>query len=352
MNARRRTVTDPVLPGRVYPKSGSWYWFPKNGSWIKLCRIDEGETKMLERLAAEMRKREIPGDGDMPRFVADYVKAEVHRHREKTWPYYGEYVKTGFADVNVRQVDSAYVSDFLEQNYAGKPAMQNTMRAFLRGFFTWCKRKRYFSGENPCNDVKIESKKRRDVYITHEHFGLIREHLAKHPMMVCMIDLCYLTAQRSTEIRALLWRADSPRCSWVDREKAIIHFVPTKTVESSGVAVDWPISPDIEEVLKRARSTGKVKSGLVIHTRTGKAYTPHTALYHWREACRKAKLEEYGYTIKDIRAKALTDAQRAGYDLKAIMEAAAHTKQSTTETYFKQRAIPVSEIRLTLPKSA
>jgi integrase len=350
MNARRRTVPDG-LPNRVYEKSGSWYWFPKGGSWIKLCRTDEGEAKMLEKLAAEMRKREAGGTGDMPRYVDEYVAAERHRHKEKSWPYYGDYVKKDFADVQIRHVDSAYVSDFIEQNWAGKPHMQHIMRAFLRGFFVWCKRKRYFAGENPCNDVKLDKRPERDVYISHEHFGAIRAHLAKHPMMVCMIDLCYLTAQRSTEVRALLWRSDGPKCSWVDREKGILHFVPTKTIDSSGIAVDWPITPEIEEVLERARSTGKVKSNLVIHTRNGKAYTPHTALYHWREACRKAKLDEYGYTIKDIRAKALTDAQRAGYDLKAIMEAAAHTKQSTTETYFKQRAVPVSEIRLTLPKT-
>jgi integrase len=351
MNARRRTVPDG-LPNRVYAKSGSYYWFPKGGNWIKLCRVDDGETKMLERLLAEKRKRETGGTGDIPHRVDEYVKAEIHRHREKAWPYYGRYVKTCFADMNVQQVDAAAVSDFLEQNYAGKAHMQNVMRSFLRGFFVWCKKKRYFEGENPCNDVRIETKTKRDVYITNEHFGIIRAHLAKHPMMVCMIDLCYLTAQRSTEVRSLLWRPDGPRCNWVDRDAGVIHFVPSKTIESSGAAVDWPITPEIAEVLERARQTGKVKSNLVIHMKTGKAMAPHAAHYHWREACRTAKLESHGYTIKDIRSKALTDARQAGYDLKAIMEAAAHTKQSTTEGYFKQKAIPVSEIHLTLPKTA
>ena len=53
MNARRRTVPDG-LPSRVYEKSGSWYWYPKNGPWIKLCRVEDGARKMHERLAAEM----------------------------------------------------------------------------------------------------------------------------------------------------------------------------------------------------------------------------------------------------------------------------------------------------------
>lgn len=351
MNARRRTIPDG-LPNRVYAKSGSYYWFPKGGSWIKLCRVEDGEPKMLERLAAEKRKNETGGTGDMPHRIDEYMKAEGGKLKDKSTPYHALYAKKGFADVNVSQVDTAYVADFIEQNWSGKPHMQHIMRAFLRGFFTWCKRKRYFDAENPCSDMKLDRRPKRDVYISHEHFGMIRANLAKHPMMVCMVDLCYLTAQRSTEIRALLWKKEGEDSSWVDRENGLIHFKPSKTSESSGAAVDWRITPDIEEVLERARSTGKIKSHLVIHTRNGKAYTPHTALYHWREACNKAKLEQYSYTIKDIRAKALTDAQRAGYDLKAIMEAAAHTKQSTTETYFKQKAVPVSEIDLKLPKMA
>jgi integrase len=352
MNPRRRTVTDPVLPGRVYPKSGTWYWFPKGGTWIKLCRIEEGETKMLERLAAEKRKREAGGTGDMPKFVDDYVKAERHNQKDRSWPSYGNRVKKDFADVMIRHVDSTYVSEFLENNWSDKPHMQGIMRAFLRRFFRWAKKKRYFTGENPCNDVQIARRPRRDVYITHEHFGLIRQHLAAQPMLVCMIDLCYLTAQRSTEIRALLWRPETPKSNWVDRDASVIHFNPSKTLESSGLSVDWQISPDIEEVLERARGIGKVKSNLVIHSKTGKAITPKAALYHWHAACLAAGVDRLGYTIKDIRAKALTDAMRAGYDLKAIMEAAAHAKQSTTETYFKQKAVPLSEIVLKLPKSA
>jgi integrase len=65
-------------------------------------------------------------------------------------------------------------------------------------------------------------------------------------MMQCFVDLCYLTVQRSTEIRLLTWEQ-------VDREAGVIHFVPTKTEESSGEAVDWPITPEIDAVLARPK---------------------------------------------------------------------------------------------------
>ena len=42
------------------------------------------------------------------------------------------------------------------------------------------------------------------------------------PLMQCLINLCYLMCQCSTEIRLLTW-------AQVDHEARVIHFVPTKS---------------------------------------------------------------------------------------------------------------------------
>ncbi len=69
----------------------------------------------------------------------------------------------------------------------------------------------------------------------------------------------------------------------------------------------------------------------------------------WRNAMKRAELEGMDYTAKDIRAKALTDAKKAGYDIEALQVADAHTDRSTTGDYIKQREVPVSTVRLKLP---
>lgn len=60
----------------------------------------------------------------------------------------------------------------------------------------------------------------------------------------------------------------------------------------------------------------------------------------------RAGLGEKDYTIKVFRAKAMSDAKRAGYDLDALQAAGIHTDRSTTEDYIKQREVPVSIVRL------
>lgn len=56
-----------------------------------------------------------------------------------------------------------------------------------------------------------------------------------------------------------------------------------------------------------------------------------------------------GATLKDLRAKALTDAKKAGYSMPQLKVAAAHTDESMTDTYIKQREMPLSEVVLPLP---
>jgi len=91
-------------------------------------------------------------------------------------------------------------------------------------------------------------------------------------------------------------------------------------------------------VLRRAKELQrdlKVQSltGHVVTDRNGKPKTAAACRDAWRDALVRAKLEGKDYTVKDIRAKALTDAKKAGYDIEALQVAGAHTDRATTEGY-------------------
>lgn len=372
MNARRRK-SNLGMPSRVYQRGASFYWVrPSDKKWIRLCRVDEGQRKMLARLAAEIGDFEAnAGTGDMAPLIAEYVRLHKDEHREKAWPAYGKYAGEAFKDAYLASIAPADVADFLRDNWTGKLHMQRVMRSFMSGFFEWCIGKRLIAA-NPCREVKLKKPKARDVYIPDAHFLAIRgklltyvrkrkdgqEIVTKVPagdMMQCFVDLCYLTAQRSTEIRLLRWKPDpgaTGGASWVDWDAKVIHFVPTKTEDSTAEAVDWPITPEIKTVLKRAQAIGKVKSSqYVIHSIDGQPYAANALLTAWKRAAVRAELADPGYTVKDIRAKALTDAERAGYSIEQLQVAAAHADSKTTEIYVKSRSVPVSEVHLKLPRA-
>jgi integrase len=351
---------------RVYEKHGAWYWSePRSKKWIRLCALTDSETVLVERLAAERKKAERPeGTGDMRPLIDQYVKENSARQKDKAWPQYGEYAAAVFMHANVKSIKPHHLYTWLDAKYTGKLSMQRVMRAFMSGFFQWCIRRGIIQ-TNPCKEVKLDKPKPRKTYITDEHFARIRDAMLIYtyttgagktitgrvntgPMMQCFVDLCFLTAQRSTDIRALTW-------SQVDRAAGVIHFVPSKTEDSSGAAVDFTITPEIAAVLDRVREIDGVQrigETPVIHALDGKPYGATAVRSAWDRACERAALTAENYTVKDIRAKALTDAERAGYDIEALKIAAAHSDTKTTQIYLKQREVPVSDVRLRVPKSA
>lgn len=126
MNARRRTRPDG-LPSRVYKKCGSFYWVHAadgKNIWIKLCRVEDGESRMLERLAEETRKAGVDGsEGSLSRLVAIYMQSEAKKYADSfrdEWKRRGEDVCAAFKAFDIQQVDAGLVEDFLLHNWADK----------------------------------------------------------------------------------------------------------------------------------------------------------------------------------------------------------------------------------------
>jgi len=96
---------------------------------------------------------------------------------------------------------------------------------------------------------------------------------------------------------------------------------------------------------------GKVKGKHIIHSLTGKPYGATEVRCAWDRAYKRAGLDEVVYTVKDIRAKALTDAERAGHTMEQLRVTAAHSDVKTTEIYLKSRLTPTSVVRMNMPRA-
>lgn len=87
----------------------------------------------------------------------------------------------------------------------------------------------------------------------------------------------------------------------------------------------------------------------VIHDEGGQPKTDGAVRDAWEGAKKRADLSHMPYTIKDIRAKAMTDAKKRGYDIEALQAAGAHAARETTEIHIKSREVPLSTVRMALP---
>lgn len=255
-------------------------------------------------------------------------------------------VENGFADFDVAQIRPYDIGQFLEQ-WEGRRSAQ-AYRAHLSKFFEWCCHKRGLIDVNPARQISVATPPKRDVYITNEQYNAIRDALLvgadKKPtrtgaMVQCYMDLLYLLYQRGTDVRLLRWDQVTPEG---------ILFKPTKTERTSGIKVLVPIGEDALGVFDRLKKSAKMRSVYVIHTEHGQPYTSNGIGSLFRRACARAGIE--GVTLKDIRAKAATDAKTQGYKPEQLQTALAHTDGATTRGYIRSREVPVSEVVLKLPK--
>lgn len=369
---RRRKSSRSLTGTRIYVHRGKFQYFSpdpitnpatgKTSKWHPLCPVSAGEAFARETLNALLGRQEpVDGKGDFPIWFGKWrtqmlqqrdLKAPKDPARLKTWQEGTKslmsslkIVETGLADFDVAQVTPVDVATFLDQ-WEGRRSAQ-AYRGHLSKFFAWCCRKG-LRETNPAREVEVTAPKKRDVYITDEQFKSIKEALLAGrggmyrrtgEMVVCYMDLLYLLYQRGTDIRLLRW-------DQVEEER--ILFKPTKTEHSSGAKVAVPIGEDARAVLARAKNIRKLRSIYVIHTEEGQPYTSHGIGSIFERACKRAGIA--GVTLKDIRAKAATDAKNLGYQESQLQTALAHTDGATTRGYIRSRAVPVSEVILRLPK--
>lgn len=330
--------------------------------WHVLCPVDQGREKAEQMARAILSQAGGGGDGDVPRHMATYEAWELAR-REKRRPADPQrqkmhaagsrelarqcrVISDAFGAFDVAQIEPQDVAAFVDQ-WEGR-RMAKIYHGRLSAFFAWACRKG-LRADNPAREIRTERTERRARYVTDAEFRAIREAMAlgedgrrtaSGAMMQAFLDLLYLTMQRPTEIRLLRW-------DQVDEMDGHIKFRPTKTDRSSGASVAVPITLDITEALRSARLAGGVKSLYVIHTLQGQPYSVWGISSAWRRACERAGVA--GATTRDIRAKAITDARRAGYSLDDLKIAAAHTDARMTGAYVKQAVAPASPVRLKLP---
>lgn len=338
---------------RVTVKDGRYYYIqdledrskttgkPKQ-KWHKLSRVNSGEAALHKSLAELLGDCEKQTDGNIARVIREFQKIHlpslspsVRKEYERMF----RVIANGFSLFDVGEVIPGDVLEFLKQ-FDATPTARHHYKARLSTFFSWCVLKNYIT-TSPCDKVQLSAPPKCKGKWDEEQFWLL--HAALPPIGQAFLELCFLTRQRSTDIRLL-------QESRIGRTH--IYFQPSKTINSSGEETHILITPDIQSALDRARKLAKVKglpggSGYLIQTCGGAPYTATGLRSMFARACKAVGLPTL--PPKSIRPFALKAMENAGHDLREIQKAAAHTTSATTEGYLNQYRDRVSNAVTTLP---
>lgn len=341
--ARPRKL-DRHLPAYVRIKSGSYYYRDQ-----KLCRVDDGESRLYEALAT---RKALPSADSVPAIVEQFKRERLGKLSPSARKEHARILDVfaqDFADFKISDVTARDIKRSIRNLYGdSKPSAARAYKSRVSTFFAWCVTDEGLLTINPCREIRSEKIQRRMTPWTPELFWAVREKL--HPMMQCYHDLSFLLYQRTTEVRMLMHSQI--------REGAI-HFTPSKTAKSSGLSVEIQITPAIAEVLEKAKGLAKLRPGPggdapVIQDRSGAPYTRSGIYSAYRRAdeALHGKGKPLGLNPKALRPFAATMAKKQGFTTEQIKTGLAHASISTTEGYIHQHDVPLSQVTLALPAKA
>jgi integrase len=379
MNRKRQA--NRGLPARVYIKNGAYKFLapekirdPADGElkfWIRLASVDEvdGESKMLAALAA-LKSDKRGTVGTMVHLCAEFKAKKLGKYSEETRKQYSQYldiISSDFEEFTVDQVTTKHCADFLHNHYAEKANTARKVSALLGKLFRYAIGIMGLRQDNPMDQIDLEDYEvnRREVLATHEQIAAIRtagltgadgKATQSGPMFACIIDMTYLLWARAIDIRLLKEAQIEDEVGGGGR----IKLKPSKTKKSSGLAVEIIITPEIREVIERARSIKKAKhliSPFLFPTRKGTPYAKSGLTSMWERAYERAEAQakkegrEFGPNIqfKDLRSLGATDAAKQGQNRAAIQTRLVHTSPETTDIYIKEAVPTTSLIDMGLP---
>lgn len=380
MNRARKTGRG--LPRRVYLKNGAFRFYapepmidPKDGKekrWITLAYEREGEAAMLTALGALLQDKSLP-EGSMPDVCKQFKVKKLARYDGDTKTTYEQYIdtiSTAFEEFHSTQVTTKSWADFLRTNFGDKQNTAQKYTSLARRLFKFVISELGLRQDNPIDQIDLSDYEttRRGVLARHDQVAAIRAAgmvsaprkdtgkalpTKSGPMFGCLVDAAYLLWQRAVDVRTL------KESQIVDGR---ITFKPSKTSKSSGKIVEIIITPQIQEVLDRARTIKKeykVKGETLITpylfpSRKGLPYSKSGLFSMWDRARDRLGIDKDSppderIQFKDLRSLGATDAAKAGELRGAIQTRLAHTSPKTSEIYIKEAVPETSAIEQNLP---
>lgn len=305
------------LPRWMHEKHGAYY-LVRNNKWTRLA------GNLHDALVEYARLTAGPNDGAIGDLVSKTLadmKLTVAPSTFKNYTTCSRRVLEFFAEFTPQQIKPYNVASFLDDNKK-TPSMANLLRSFLKGMFQRAVRWGMVEA-NPVRDIEQFKTRKRDRYITADEYKRIHDNAS--PTLQCLMDIAYITGQRMGDCRHI---------KYSDISEAGVFIKQQKTKARVLIAM----TPDLAEVIARARAIHQSVKGLTLFHRRDGSPIPYNTLYgHWARACAAAKVEDANF--HDIRAAAATDAKAQGLDSKTLL---GHTTESSHNRYLRSKETKVA----------
>ena len=303
------------LPQCMYLKHGAYYLVKQN-KWTPLGRdYPQAMAEYARMTTASKSENEV---AYIVRLTLDEKAKDLAANTIKQYRLCEDKIATAFQNFRVSQVKPRDIMEFM-QFHADTPNMANRMLSVLRMSFNKAVIME-MCNSNPTLSIKRFSENKRDVLMTNDQFNALKDY--PNPILGVIMDLCYLTAQRIGDVLKI-------KVTDIGDEGITILQQKTKTL------ICVANQPALTEVVNRAKALHpRYLSPIYLLAQNNGRIRSYSATKDMFDRSRQLSGVS-GVTIHDIRAKALTDADKIGLNATKL---AGHHNESQTKSYLRDKS--------------
>jgi len=298
---------------RTYWKNGAFYWVSPANKWVRLGAT-EAEARDAHAKLAQVKFQPGTVGSLLERFVREVVPSKSAR-TQADYQDAVRYLTAAFGTMAVKSLDRRCISDYLTKR--GAPVRANREVAVLSAALTYAMNWGMIQA-NPCYRLKRNPETGRSRYVENSEFTAVKS--VAPTVVQDVMEVGYVTSQRISDVLKI---------KLSDLRDNGIYVCQNKT----GARLLLRMSGDVADMVKRRAATAKT----YLFEHDGKPYTYDGYASMFKRATQRALdqgLIEERFTIHDLRAKSLTDADLRGLDAQKL---AGHTTRKQTEEYIKRR---------------
>lgn len=203
--------------------------------------------------------------------------------------------------------------------------MANREVSLFSHMWNWARGKGITDLPNPCEGIRRNKEKGRDVYVEDETYQAVYAH-ADQTLRDAM-DLAYLTGQRVADV----WSMDERQ-----RTGDVLAIRQSKTEAKQEMGITGELAALLDRIA--ARKKGKtLRSTRYIVDADGMAIGRAALRYRFDKARKAAGIVKADFQFRDLRAKAGTDKADSAGDIRQAQIQLGHTSVTTTEIYVRKR---------------
>jgi integrase len=190
--------------------------------------------------------------------------------------------------------------------------------------------RRGYIDRNPCQGIDFNTTNKREVFLTDEQYNLVKSNVAD--WIQCAMDISMLTGCRKCDTVKIM-------LSDITDEGLLIQQ------QKTGHKQLFLWNDELRKVIDRAKQLDRpIRSFYLLGSKRGQPYSERSIDNAFRRA--KDKLGLGDIQVRDIRAKAATEAKDNGQDYQSLL---GHSTKAMSDRYIKNRkAVKVEPLQKVL----